>query len=87
MSLDEILPYLTIISFFIAIAIIIYQVGKWRQKTETDKEEIKKKLDTISEKIEKIPEDALSKFIDAYKMLEKMKETPQTTKKEKPKDE
>lgn len=87
MNLGEILPYLTIISFFIGIAIIIYQVGRWRQKTETDKEEIKKKLDTISEKIEKIPDDAFSKFIDAYKMLEKMKEKPLKTKKEKPNDE
>mgnify|MGYP001056118972 CR=1 FL=1 len=75
------LPYLTIISFFIGIGIIIYQVGRWRQKTETDKEEIKKKLNIISEKIEKIPEDFWSKFIDAYEMLEKTKEKPRTTKK------
>ena len=40
-NLEKILPYLTIISFFIEIAIIIYQVGKWRQKTETDREEKK----------------------------------------------
>ena len=85
MGLEEILPYLTIISLFIGVGIIIYQVGRWRQKTETDKEEIKKKLNAISEKIEKIPEDFWSKFIDAYEMLEKMKAEPQKTKKKRSK--
>ena len=87
MSLDEILPYLAIISFFIAIGVIIYQFGKWRQKTETEKEEIKKKLDTISEKIEKIPDDLLAKSIDIYKILDKLKEKPKSTKKGEPRDE
>lgn len=82
MSLEETLPYLTIISFIIGIGIVIYQIGRWRQKTETDKEEIKKTLNAISEKIEKVPTDFWSKFIDAYEMLEKMKEKTQTTKKE-----
>jgi len=44
-------------------------------------------LNLISEKIDKIPDNFWVKFIDAYTMLEKMKENPQTMKKEKPKDE
>ena len=79
------LPYLTIISFFIGIAIVVYQFGRWRQKTETDKEEIKKKLNNISEKIEKLPQDLFSKSIDMYEILEKMKEKTQTTKKKRSK--
>lgn len=79
------LPYLTIISFFIGIAIVVYQFGRWRQKTETDKEEIKEKLNKISEKIEKLPQDLFSKSIDMYEILEKMKEKTQTTKKKRSK--
>lgn len=88
MSLEEIVPYLEIIGFIITIIIIVYGFGKWKQKSETDKEEMQKKLNAVSEKIERIPDDLLSKSIDLYRMLEKMQEKPQkTTIKEEKEDE
>lgn len=81
------LPYIEIISFIIVIVVLVYQFGKWRQKSETDREETKKKLDAISERIDKIPDDLLAKSIDIYKMFDKLKEKPQATKKERPDDE
>ena len=88
MTLEDILPYLSIISFIITIVVLVYQFGKWRQKTETEKEETKKALDAILGKMDKIPDDFWAKFIDAYKLLEKVKEeNPEVTKKRRPKDE
>lgn len=46
-----------------------------------EREEIKKNLENISKKIENIPEEFWSKFIDAYKLLEKKEESPQQVKK------
>jgi len=87
MTFEGILPYVEIISFLIATFVMVYEFGKWRQKTETDREETKKILDEISKKIDRIPEDFWAKFIDAYKMLEKVKKDPEATKKRRPKDE
>ena len=89
MALEEILsilPYVGIFSLLIALGLIVYHFGKWRQKTETDREEIKKMLETISAKVDKIPQEFLPAFIDMYKIYEKMKENPEATKKRRPKD-
>lgn len=87
MTFEEILPYVGIISLLIALAVIIYNFGKWRQKTEADREEVKRKLDAISAKIDKIPQEFLPVFIDMYKIYEKLKENPEATKKRKTEDE
>lgn len=90
MAFEEILPILPYVGFFsllIALGIIVYHFGKWRQKTESDREEMRKMLDTVSKKVDRIPEDFWAKSIDAYKMLEKMREDPEATKKRRPKNE
>jgi hypothetical protein len=87
MTLEDLLPYVGIVSLIIALGVIVYNFGKWRQKTETDKEEIKKKLDAISAKVDKIPEELLSKSIDVYKIYEEIKKSLEVTKKRRPKDE
>lgn len=84
MSVAEVLPYVGVVSLVIALSVIVYQFGKWRQKNDSDREEIKKKLDEICIKVDKIPEELLSKSIDVYKMWEKMQEAP--NKKRKPRD-
>jgi hypothetical protein len=81
MTFEEILPYVEIASFFIGIFVLAYQFGKWRQKAETNKEDMDKKLDALSTKIDKIPQEFLPVFIDLYKMWEKLKEDPETNKK------
>jgi len=86
MAFEEFLPYVGIISLLIALGIIIYHFGKWRQKNDADREEVKKKLEAISAKVDKIPEELLSKSIDVYKMWEKIKEDPETTRKRRPKE-
>jgi len=87
LSLEEILPILSIVAFLITIALLVYKFGKWRQKTETDREEIKRKLDAISKKVEKIPDDLMAKSIDIYKMYEKIRENLQSSTRERNKDE
>lgn len=90
MAFEEILPilpYVGILSLLIALGIIVYHFGKWRQKTESDREEMRKMLDAVSKKVDRIPDDFWAKFIDAYKLLEKVKEeNPEVTKKRRPKD-
>jgi len=87
MTFEELLPYVGIASLLIALGVIIYNFGKWRQKTEADREEIKKKLDALSAKMDKIPQEFLTVFIDMYKIYEKLKENPEATKKRRPEDE
>jgi hypothetical protein len=87
MTFEEILPYVEIISFLIAIFVMVYEFGKWRQKSETDREETKKALAEISKKIDRIPEDVYAKYIDLYKLLERMRQEPEATKKRGPKNE
>lgn len=87
MTFEEILPilpYVGIFSILIALGILVYHFGKWRQKTETEREEIKKKLEVISAKIDKVPQEFLPVFIDAYKIWEKLKENPEARKKGRP---
>jgi hypothetical protein len=82
---EEIFPILTLISFIIGISVIVYQFGKWRQKNDAEREELKTKINLISERIEKIPAEFWSKFIDAYEMLEKF-DDQQKNKKERTKN-
>lgn len=82
MSVEQILPYVGVVSLTIVVGGLLYNFGKWRQKNETDKEEIKKKRDMICTKIDNIPKEFLPVFIDMYKIYEKMKEEPEVTKKE-----
>jgi hypothetical protein len=83
MTFEEILPYVEIASFLIAIFVMVYEFGKWRQRNETDKEDLKRRLDALSAKIDKVPQEFLPVFIDAYQMWEKLKENPEATKKRK----
>jgi hypothetical protein len=83
MTFEDILPYVEIAAFLIALFVIVYEFGKWRQKSETDREEMMKRLDTISAKIDKVPQEFLPLFIDLYKMWEKLQVKPEATKKEK----
>ncbi len=76
MSVAEILPYVGVISLVIATGVLVYQFGKWRQKNDSEREEIKKKLDEICGKLDRTPDDLFSKFIDMYKIWEKMNEDP-----------
>lgn len=90
MVFEEILPYLpyvSIVSLLIALGIIIYHFGKWRQRSDADREEVKKKLEAIMTKVDRIPEELLSKSVDVYKMWEKIKENPEATKKRRNEDE
>jgi hypothetical protein len=82
MVFEEYLPYVGIVSLLIALGIIIYNVGKWKQKTDTDREEIIKKLEFIATKLEKIPDELFAKSVDAYKFYEKIKEDLKPNKKE-----
>lgn len=86
MTFEEFLPYVGIVSLLIALGVIIYHFGKWRQKTESDREEVKNALDAISKKLDKIPDDFWAKFVDAYKLLEKMREDSETTRKRRAND-
>jgi len=89
MTFEEILPYVEITSFLIGaigLFVLAYQFGKRRQKSETDIEDVKRKLDALSTKIEKIPQEFGPVFIDLYKMWEKLKEDPETSRKRRPKD-
>jgi len=81
MIFEEILPYVEIVSFIIAILVIVYEFGKWRQRSETDKKELERRLDALSVKIDKVPQEFLPVFIDLYKMWEKLKENPEAKKK------
>jgi hypothetical protein len=81
------LPYVGIVSLLITLFIIIYQFGKWRQKTEADREEIKKKLDALSIKIDKVPDEFLPVFIDMYKLYDKLKGNTEATKRRRTEDE
>jgi hypothetical protein len=87
MTFEEFLPYVGIVSLLITLFVMIYHFGKWRQKTEADREEIKSKLETISTKIDKIPEELLAKSVDVYKLYEKIKADSEANKKRRPKDE
>jgi uncharacterized membrane-anchored protein YhcB (DUF1043 family) len=89
MTFEEILPYVEIASFLIGaigLFVLAYQIGKWRQKAETDMEDVKRKLDALSTKIDKVPQEFGPIFIDLYKMWEKLKENPEASKKRRPKD-
>jgi len=81
MTFEEILPYVEIVSFLIAMLVIVYEFGKWRQRSETDKEDLERRLDALSAKVDKIPQEFLPVFIDMYKMWEKLKEKPEARKK------
>lgn len=81
MTFEEILPYIEIASFLIAILVIVYEFGKWRQRSEADKEDLIRRLDVLSAKIDKVPQEFLPVFIDLYKMWEKLKENPEARKK------
>jgi hypothetical protein len=83
MIFEELLPYLEIASFLIVILVMVYEFGKWRQRSETDKEDLKRRLDALSAKIDKVPQEFLPVFIDLYKMWDKLKENPEATKKRK----
>jgi len=80
MSFQQSLPYVELASFFIVIIGIVYEFGKWRQRNETQKEDIIRRLDAISAKIDKIPQEFGPVFIDLYKMWEKLKEGNETKK-------
>jgi len=86
MSVEQILS-IGFISLFITLIGIAYKVGKWQQKKDNDKQEINKKLDEISAKIDKVPDEFLPLFIDLYKMYEKMGENPRITNKERQQNE
>ncbi len=81
MTIEDILPYVEIASFLVAMFVIVYEFGKWRQRNEADKEDLKKRLDALSAKVDKIPQEFLPVFIDLYKMWEKLKENPEPKKK------
>lgn len=81
-SIAEIFPYLTIIGFIISIGVITYKIGKWRQKTEAERIETKKTLETICKDVKQMPEHFWSKFIDAYELLEKTTKSTEREKKE-----
>lgn len=81
MTFEEILPYVEIASFLSAILVMVYEFGKWRQKSETDREDLKTRLDALSAKIDKVPQEFLPVFIDAYKMWERLRESPEARKK------
>ena len=80
-NVAEILPYLTIIGFIISTCVITYKIGKWRQKTEVERIETKKTLETISKDVKQMPEHFWSKFIDAYELLEKTRKPTEREKK------
>lgn len=82
-SVAEILPYLSIIGFVISISVITYKIGKWRQKTEAERIETKKMLETLCKDVKLMPEHFWSKFIDAYELLEKTTKSIEKEKKEK----
>jgi hypothetical protein len=87
MTLEEILPFVEIASFVIVMLGIVYEFGKWKQKSETDKEDLIRRLDVLSAKIDKVPQEFLPVFIDLYKMWEKLKENPEARKKGRPQNE
>ncbi|XES77349.1 MAG: hypothetical protein ACBZ72_00355 [Candidatus Bathyarchaeia archaeon] len=72
MSVAELLPFVGVVSLAIASSVIVYHFGKWRQKNDSDREEMRRKIDELCLKVDKIPEELLSKSIDMYKMWEKM---------------
>jgi hypothetical protein len=82
MTIEEILPYVEIVSFLIAILVIVYEFGKWRERNAADKEDLNRRLDALSAKIDKVPQEFLPVFIDLYKMWEKLGEKPEARKKE-----
>jgi len=86
MTFEEFLPYVSIVSLLIAVFALVYQFGRWRQKNDADREEVKKKLETLLTKVDRIPDELMSKSIDMYKMLEKIREDPEATKKRRPKE-
>jgi len=81
--LREVLPYIGIVSLAITAIGLVYHYGKSQQKNDSDKEEIKKKLDELCVKVDKIPEELLAKSIDVYKMWKQIKEDPEPNKKRK----
>lgn len=84
MSIAEVIPYVGIISLAIAVIGLGYNYGKKQQKSEHDKQEIIRKLDEISAKIDRVPKEFLPLFIDLYKMWEQTSENPRINKKRKP---
>ena len=84
MAFEEILPYLTIVAFFITTATLFYKLGQWNKNLENSLNTISTKLDNVSNSIDRVPEQFWSKFIDAYRMLGMVKSegNPKRTRKD-----
>ena len=72
MALEGILPYLpilTVISFVITIALLVYKLGRWIEKLENSLNSISEKMDNVSHSIDKVPQQVWQKYIEATQIL------------------